>query len=82
MICPYCSAELPDDAQYCGECGGDVTVTQTQLAKTSHADAHTNITRVSGEIEKQRNAKLGVAVVVGVSAIAVILAIIGLALLF
>lgn len=81
MLCPHCSAELPDDAQFCGECGADVTTapksSQQQLARTSRG----SINRVNEQAELARNSKIGVAVVVSLAAITVVCAIIAILLL-
>ena len=81
MVCPHCSAELPDDAQFCGECGADLTIAhepaQQQLARTSRG----SINRVNEQTELARNSKIGVAVVVSLAAITVVFAIIAILLL-
>ena len=80
MVCPHCSAQLPDDAQFCGECGADLSTVPTpdqQLARTTHG----GVTRVNQQAELARNTKLGVGVVIGIAAITVICAIIAIILL-
>ena len=81
MLCPHCGAELPDGAQYCGECGGDLTITDGSATTELAPSKHTNALRTNDAGELARNTKIGVAVVVALAAISVVFAIIAVLLL-
>lgn len=80
MICPHCNTQIPDDVQFCGECGAKLlsptAPTTTQPTHTSQ----TNVTRVSPEEEQLQNTKIGIIVVSSIAAFTIVCAIIAIVL--
>ena len=84
MVCPYCQAQLPDDARYCKECGGDVTLALAPVptsGQQSIEPRRVNSTQITPAEEHARNTRIGIVVVASIGLITILCAIVSLLLL-
>ena len=76
--CPKCNVELPDNAEFCNNCGANLSATEEVKPEAPAASAEpTNNTTLENAKEANKNAKVGlIAIVAAVAVLVVILLIV------
>jgi hypothetical protein len=65
MFCPYCGNKLPDDAEFCSECGKKISIQNNQGTYTQHGEAK------NGKPQPARKAKYTFLCILVVAAVAI-----------
>lgn len=81
MLCPHCHTQIPDDADFCGECGAKMSLAPVPTTpRQMETGPSTNVPRVSPAEENAQNTALGIVVVASIAVVAILCGVIAIVL--